>query len=458
MANEAAKEFVERLSMDQGRALAVAKQKLMFLGGCRNCNSSRCQCDGRPAASIAPAASSSSPPTPISGGIPSPYSMGYSPSFTAPSPSQMRGNVYPGNTPQYHTIPQFTNMPTFGLFQDSQSHSSSSGVNPNISAQVQQFQRRQEYLMASTQRRIQQEAELARKYHRDSENFIGSLQHQPTPPLVDPYHHRASLPVNFESSAHHDITARDMEHHSNLKQHPYRDSRGSESANIGGYNYVHDISQAIPYATALSTTFFRHPSVIELEHRRKSVPLVTTGQSHTPSETPAQEPVLASKSATESNSSSQISVSLNITNSENAVLDDDTTTDSVDEYRVQSGEPQQESSIPKSKGVEIDEEAVGESFPGLEKMFDSWDAADNEWLYSLQTECARPGAVCECGDSCCCPGCFTHTNNPGDRGVYSTLLNKMGAILETEKEELEINRSKPCHSSSTLAGNPDEKL
>jgi hypothetical protein len=367
----------------------------------------------------------------------------------------MRAEVYPGNNTQYHTIAQFTGTPTFGLFQEPLPRSLSSDINQNISAQVQQFQRRQEYLMASTQRRIQQEADLARKHHRNSDSFIGSLQQQPTP-LVDPYH-RVSLPVNFESSVHHGATVRNMEQHSNLQHHQFRDSRSSEAANIGGYNYVHDISQAIPYATALSTTLFRHPSAIEIEHRRKSVPPVTVVRSHTPSVIPTHEPGLAAKSAAESNSSSQTSLTLNTTNSENVIVEDHSATDNVDEYKVQS-EEQEESSIRKSKGVEIDEEAVGESFPGLEKIFESWDAADNEWLYTLQTECARPGAVCECGDSCCCPGCFTHTNNPGDRGVYNTVLNKMGTILDTEKEEQDTSRGKPCHSSSTLAGNPDAKL
>src|SRR5438046_6303594 len=164
-------------------------------------------------------------------------------------------------------------MPSFGLFQTPQSHSLSSSVDPNISAQMQPFRRRQDYLVASTQRRIQQEAELARKHHHEPENFIGSLQ-QSTPPLADPYHHRASLSVNFESSVHHDAATRNIEYPSNIQQHPYRDSRGSEPASVDGYSYVHDISQAIPYATALSTTLFRHPSVIELESRRKSVPPV----------------------------------------------------------------------------------------------------------------------------------------------------------------------------------------
>jgi hypothetical protein len=107
------------------------------------------------------------------------------------------------------------------------------------------------------------------------------------------------------------------------------------------------------------------------------------------------------------------------------------------------------------KPSEVVEEAEADAFPTFDKVFENWDAADNEWLYSLQTECARPGAVCECGDSCCCPGCFTHTNNPGDRGVYNTMLNKLGAILEPEKEEFG-NGSKPCHSTTTNAN--DAKL
>ena len=259
---------------------------------------------------------------------------------------------------------------------------------------------------------------------------------------------------------YHDAATRNIEHHSNIHQHPYRDSRGSEPANVDGYSYVHDISQAMPYATAISTTLFRHPSVIELESTRKSVPSVLTGQRDMQSRTPAQETLLATKTALESNSFSQRSLSLNTTSSENPTSGHHSTTDTVDESKVKRGGEQQESSIPKSREVEVEEEAIGESFPGLEKMFDSWDGADNEWLYSLHTDCARPGAVCECGDSCCCPGCFTHTNNPGDRGVFNTMLNRMGTILETGNEEQETRRSKPCHSSSTkpLAGNPDAKL
>jgi len=108
---------------------------------------------------------------------------------------------------------------------------------------------------------------------------------------------------------------------------------------------------------------------------------------------------------------------------------------------------------------ELDEEVTSDVFPGLEKVFDNWDAADNEWLYSLQTECAKPGAICECGDSCCCPGCFTHTNNPGDRGVYNTMLNKLGSILENEKDEPDSAQAKPCASTLRSSTNgADAKL
>lgn len=457
MTIESAKQFVERLSMDQGKTLSVEKS-FNDLGGCRNCNSSQCQCDGRPSASIAPASTSSSA-TLMSGGIPSPYSVAFSPNFSSASSSQMRINFYPINTAQYATMPQFTGIPTFSTFQSPQPQAISD-VSPNITAQVQQFQRRQEHLMASTQRRIQQEAEWARKYGRDSENYLESLQHS-APILVDPYHHRSSLPISFESSSAQETVTRSLEHHSNMQQHQqYRDTRASEAGNVGRYNYVQNISQSIPYATALAPTLFHHPSDIELEQRRKSGPSIMLSQKNQ-SEGRVHNSNLTTQLIVESSSSSQTSLPIKATNSENGVLDDQSRTESIDEYKSHVGEEQQqEASENISKTVETDEEAVSEPFPGLEKIFDSWDATDNEWLYSLHTECARPGAVCECGDSCCCPGCFTHTNNPGDRGVYNTMLNKLGAILETGKEEQGTQPEKPSVLTSTkpATNNPDAKL
>jgi hypothetical protein len=78
-------------------------------------------------------------------------------------------------------------------------------------------------------------------------------------------------------------------------------------------------------------------------------------------------------------------------------------------------------------------EAEADVLPSFNVDFEDWDVADNDWLYGLQTECSKPGVVCECGDSCCCPGCLTHTNNPGDCNVYIKVMSKMGGMLEPEK-------------------------
>jgi hypothetical protein len=377
----------------------------------------------------------------------------------------MRGSIYALNNQQYAAMPQFTGMPTFGIFQSHHPPVLSSGVSsPNITAQVQQFQRRQEQLMASTQRRIQQEVEWARRHGNYSDHYLASLQ-QPTPTLVDPYHHRSSLPVNFESSAHETVT-RSLEHNSNMqqqqqqqqRQQQYRDTQLTESG-VAEYNYVQEISHSLPFAAALATTLFRHPSAIEMEQRRKSGPPITLSPRNR-NEVRIHDPNLTALPTVESTMSSDTSLPLKTTNSHNSLVDDHSNTDSIDDYKTPVWDEDQHETIEiKSKAVDVDEEAATESFPGLDKMFDAWDAADNEWLYSLQTECARPGAVCECGDSCCCPGCFTHTNNPGDRGVYNTMLNKLGEILETEKEEQESQHDKPCISTSTksLTSNPDAK-
>jgi hypothetical protein len=161
---------------------------------------------------------------------------------------------------------------------------------------------------------------------------------------------------------------------------------------------------------------------------------------------------------TESDNPSHTPLPLKTSDSRNDDLNDDSRRNSIEEYNTHlRGEDPFNTSEIKSTSPEI--ETANDVFPALDKIFDPWDTADNEWLYSLQTECARPGAVCECGDSCCCPGCFTHTNNPGDRGVYNTMVNKLGAILEKDKEERETQHNKPCISvSKQLLGNQDAKL
>jgi hypothetical protein len=362
----------------------------------------------------------------------------------------MRGNIYPPTSPHYATIPQLTGMPAFGTLQPGSSPSLSAPINPIISAQVQQFQRRQEHLMASTQRRIQQEFEWARKQNRDPENQLGVAQHPPAP-LPGLYHHRASLPLNFESSVHNEPASRITEHQLDLYYQSYRDARSSLPTHAGTYDYSQDVSQTLshsPYVASLSTTLFRHPAIIEMEQKRRSGHS-TISDWRLNEEIRSRDPTVTVSSHIESKTSSP---ALEAANTRNPIAVDmaDQSVDDIVAYKVNLEGEQLDSHSVKSSAGEVQEEetTVSEAFQGLDKMFDTWGEGDNEWLYSLQTECARPGAVCECGDSCCCPGCFTHTNNPGDRGVYNTMLNKLGAILEPEKEQ-DSTRTKPCVPSST---------
>jgi hypothetical protein len=353
------------------------------------------------------------------------------------------------NTPQYSPMPQFTGMPTFpnnGYFQAPQNQAMSSSANQNVAVQVQQFQRRQEQLMASTQRRIQEEAELRRR-NRDGENILGSLQQSPSTHLPEPYHHqRASISANLGSAVHSNEGSASSQRLS-MSQHTYQPTRESDPE-LTPFNYVHDPSQSLdhlPYAASLSNTVFRFPPPAEMQQRRTSMSQLGTNAE--PMDPHTEGSSYTSESATKPNdvsTTSNASIPLQhqskgISSHESQLNDGIVTFDSQhDGLRIDKGNP-----------PDLDDEVASEAFSGLDKVFDNWDAADNEWLYSLQTECAKPGAVCECGDSCCCPGCFTHTNNPGDRGVYNTMLNKLGSILEADKEELESSHNKPCVPSTS---------
>jgi len=178
-------------------------------------------------------------------------------------------------------------------------------------------------------------------------------------------------------------------------------------------------------------------------------------------EIPKQNSYVTVKETSQLSNSSQSSLSLETADSDTSPYDELAHNPLDNKENPPQQDPPQNVDFQKSKSL-LEDETGAESFPNLDKIFENWDAADNEWLYSLQTECARPGAVCECGDSCCCPGCFTHTNNPGDRGVYNTMLNKMGAILENSADKTDeggSSSSKPCHSSTgRVERSPDAKL
>ena len=348
-------------------------------------------------------------------------------------------------------------------------------MNPAISAHIQQFQQRQEQLMVSTHQRMQREAEIHRR-NTDTENLLGAT-HQP--PVVDPYH-RASLPVNFESSVHHDPTSRPTEHQINIQQPSYRDTRQHEQIPTTSYAYTPDIALGhMPYAASLTAHLFRPPSVTEMDIRRQSVQPIIHPSPDIHQDIPKQDSYITVK---ETSDSSRSSVSLESDDSDTSPYDE-LQNNPLHSIPLHHNKPDpalqpplpppppppphhqpplpQDLDLSKPKPPPLDDDPVAESFPGLERMFDNWDAADSEWLYTLQTECARPGAVCECGDSCCCPGCFTHTNNPGDKGMYNSMLKQMSAILETDtKTEGEDGGNKPCHSTSSgrVERSPDAKL
>jgi hypothetical protein len=341
---------------------------------------------------------------------------------------------------QYPTVPHFTGIPTFNVLNPNPQSSMSTPSSAQMSAQIQHFQLRQEYLMASAQRRMQQDLEMARKRGRGPEAL-------PTPvsavsQFPEFYSHRASLPANFESSLHHDPIIRGPEQH----LASYNQLRPSDPSM---YSYVHEL-QTIPYAASLSSTLFRHPAIVEVQPRRQSPPPSASELEEKVSDAANNpDPTSSADSSILSNNSSQTSLPLHATNTEDSVADIAPTRLS-DEYSKQDPTTVVDDIGSGKEVVQLGEDSLPDSFPVLERMFDSWDAADTEWLYSLQTECAKPGAVCECGDSCCCPGCFTHTNNPGDRGVYQAMLSKLGTMLETEEEENESSRvGKPCLSTTS---------
>ena len=427
---------------------------LTFVGACRKCNSSHCQCDVGLTPNIAPASPS---PGPMSVASASPYSLAFSPSFTSVAPSQMRASSYP--SPVSYSSPQFTGMPAFNnsLFRTPQSPSLTN--NQNLTAHVQNFQRRQEQLMAST-RRMQQEAQLTRKQSRDGTTPYGQLHSISPSQGLDPYQHRTSLAINYNPVTHSDPN---LSHHLNLPSPSYPSLPITDPAHTDAYRYLHDnsnsLTAAFPYAASLSNLVYRPSSNILHPQRKTPVPMTrpaiqTSDDRNNRHESPQTTEHQLHHSTTDDHPprKSSDTIETSSTHPEKSKLE------------VQPAPPEQETSQGPTDHELINHEEVADIFSGFEKVgIEGFDTADNEWLYALDTPCARPGSVCECGDSCCCPGCFTHTNNPGDRGVYNTMLDKFGGILAGDnKGGRETNSSSTCLPTTTgneLQGsNPQVKL
>ena len=81
------------------------------------------------------------------------------------------------------------------------------------------------------------------------------------------------------------------------------------------------------------------------------------------------------------------------------------------------------------------------------------------WVLSYDSNCARPGATCTCGDDCRCPGCVTHLNNLGDKAMFegvvdavrSTGLSPSGVLGTSNPDQ----PPEGPRRSSTLGGGDD---
>jgi len=347
-------------------------------------------------------------------------------------------------------------MPIFGdSFQPPQTPSLPSNLDPRITAQVQQFKQKQEHLWASTHRRIQQEVESARQQYREIGNLLGPSFQIPLPDSYTP-HHRASFPTDHASSSRPDMITKFQAPVSKVPAYSQTPTPGSGHSEI--YNYTQDASEPFEefaYAASL-TTPIRYPPAFEMDSRRRFT--LPVGKSPQPNI--AKGDLNASLNPNnELETSSRTTIPVTRVDSRSP-RQGTRPLESIGEYESQLQQNQGFNQSSQPEQSEMSEELVTDAFSSLEKMFDQWDAGDNEWLYTLQTECAKPGAICECGDSCCCPGCFTHTNNLGDRGVYNTVINKMGSISGSDKEGQGSGGTKPCLSTSTkpVAGGADGKL
>lgn len=441
MSNDAAKQFIERLNTDQGGNNRLHR-RLIIVGTCRKCNSTHCHCETGLTPNIAPASPSPAPISPS----PSPYPLAYSPNFTAGTSSQMRGQPYLNASP-YVASPQFTAMPSFNnnAFRTPQSSYIAGNVVSDVASQVQNYQRRQEQLMISTQRRIQQEAEIARRQNREANGSTNSLTNTMPTQQFDSYTLRTSASINYVPPTHADNVVGNSDFRLDLPTQSYpRISISDTTPHTEPYRYFQDSSaQMTPfsYASSIANPVYRPPSFIGVGQRntslRSSSPIVQASAAPPESQTPqsVSDQTRQPPDSNDSQAPSQSQPLLSDLQGQEAI-------EAGDQHsEIQTKDPSLNLLDPELSHDDI----TSELFSGFEKVgMDNFDAADNEWLYALETPCARPGAVCECGDSCCCPGCFTHTNNPGDRGVYHTMLNKLGGMLSTDREESAISHNKSC--------------
>jgi hypothetical protein len=327
-------------------------------------------------------------------------------------------------------------VPIFGNGILNNPHAMSSSANTGVAAQVHLFHQRQNELFASTQRRIQQDAAMGRQSDYGPSSHSAQFFHSQS---AEHYHsqHRAPLPTKVGSSANLGA-AFASESPLNIQQdfHEVRATKPDQT-----YQYVNDeLLSQICYSPTIPNGAF-NPR-LSIDSHSKAIPVlpsVSLDDAGIVQNTPPDANHIGI-----SNSNSEC-ISSSLVTHRDSSGSDTRPTDLGNDPDFQSEEEDINARLLSVKPSEVVTEAEADGPTFYDTAIDDFEGTDSDWLYTLHTECSKPGVECQCGDSCCCPGCFTHTNNPGDRDVYNKMVGKMAAMLEPENEGLVPENDESCH-------------
>jgi len=316
-------------------------------------------------------------------------------------------------------------------------------LNQTVTAHIEQYQKTQNRLLARTQQRFLQGRP---PYRMEDTSGFASARSMSNSSLPEPYRH---VPYDENGSLRYESSLPQNTSHvaPTVTHQIYQDTGNLASGSGGLSSYTEDMLRPFwesSFIAAFSNSSYRQPSIITEEPKKSTnsnaaPPIISTNEKEVdtfraqfpPPYIGAGEANHALHNAPDGNPDCPDGPGV-----------------PLDLY----GDRESQQALPiKAKPGELGEENTSDEFPTLYES----EGADHEWLYSLHTECAVPGAVCECGDSCCCPGCFTHTNNPGDKHVYNAMLQKLAGLTGDEEEQAEGNLGMSTENSPSSA---DSKL
>jgi hypothetical protein len=464
-----------RLCTASGHGSGYSKSlvSLMCPGSCRGCNSNHCQCStGGSTPNIAAASSSNTTPTlPMR---PSPYPLSFPPNFASATSSDIRDS--PSADSQYVPLPQFTGMPSFDNMFRNPSPSTSHLTNNAIAAQVQHFRQRQNQLMNA--HRLHQEA-ILRSQNGEARNLFDPLRSSlPAQSQDATYYQRTSVPsIPYGISSDVQNVLGPPDQTANLQHQAYPNLHYPGTDRVDALRYFQDNLHPpsdFSYAASLSNHVFRPPppferpqtstSILSANPNLSSSHVVTevdsdetTANIYTPNENNyPTEAIARRQDAQKFTDTGQMTISAGQETSQRSARKDllqQYSTPAVAQSRGETSAHENNAMQHRGSHSNNDEIPSSDLFSGFD---DSFEAADNEWLFSLQTPCAQPGAVCQCGDSCCCPGCFTHMNNPGNRKVLGTIVNKRGVIHVSCAEK--PSSKEGVQTGKRTLGNPEDTI